>query len=113
MIRLLVANDGDGSGEWQRVVLDVLDRVSNFERLVTAVVTGPSLRETVDAIDHLRGRGVPVIASRLTADSLTNLDRNQLAAVRGGLARAAPTNSDQTTAAAAYLKREVSRAVLV
>lgn len=113
MIRLLVANDGDGSGEWQRVVPDVLDRVSNSERLVTAVVTGRSLRETVDAIDHLREGGIPVIASRLTGDILTNLDRNQLAEVRGGLARVAPTNSDQTTAAAAYLKREASRAVLV
>ena len=113
LIRLLVANDGDGSSEWQTALPEVLDKVGESERLVAAVVTGRTLKGTVDAIDNLRKGGVPVIASRLTGDSVTNLDPNQLAALRGGLARVAPTNSDQTIAAAAYLKREASRAVLV
>jgi hypothetical protein len=110
---LLVVNDGNGSSEWRRVLPEVLDRVGGSERIVAAVVTGRSLHGTVDAIDNLRKGGIPVIASRLTGDSLTNLDPNQLAALRGGLARVAPTNRYQTIAAAAYLKREASRAVLV
>lgn len=113
MIRLLVANYGDGSSEVKRVVPALLDKVTGPERLIAAVVTGRTLKGTLDAIDDLRRGGIPVISSRLTGDSLTNLDQNELAAVRGGLARVAPTNSDQSVAAAARIKQEASRAVLV
>lgn len=113
LIRLLVANSGDQSSQRQRVVPTLLAKVSGLERLVTVVVTGHSLRGTIESIDTLRTGGIPVVASRLAGDSLTELDPEALANVRGGLARMAPTASDQAAATAAYLKPTASRVLIV
>lgn len=112
LVRLLVANPGDQSSQWQRVVPALLAKVEGPERLVTVVATGKTLSGTVEAIDALRSGGVPVVTSRLAGDSLTKLNPEALA-VRGGLARMASPASDQAAAAAAYLKPSTSRALIV
>lgn len=108
-VRLLVANYGDRSSEWQRVTRQVLDKVGQPERLVAAVVTGRSEDPTVMAIDALRSGGVPVIASRLTGNELTFLDEPRVQ----GLARVAPTNNDQAESIALSLQQTASSALLV
>ncbi|MGQ0779354.1 MAG: hypothetical protein ACT4NY_33895 [Pseudonocardiales bacterium] len=113
LIRLLVANPGEQSSHRQQVVPALLAKVNGPERLVAAVVTGTSVRGTIESIDALRSGGVPVVTSRLAGDSLTTLDPDALANVRGGLARMAPTGSDQAAAAAAYLKPTARRALIV
>lgn len=104
-VRLLVANSGDQSSQWPRAVSKLLKMVDGPKPLVAVVATGKTLSGTIDSIDALRSGGVPVVASRLAGDRLTNLSPEELATVRGGLARLAPTGKDQAEAAAAYLKR--------
>ena len=61
----------------------------------------------------MRLGGVPVVASRLAGDSLTNLTPHELDKVKVGLAMLAPTGSDQGAAAATYLKSTSRRALIV
>ncbi|MGH3943372.1 MAG: hypothetical protein ACRDTG_33070 [Pseudonocardiaceae bacterium] len=115
LIRLLVANSGENSAQRQEVAPALLAKVSGPERLVTVVVTGRSLSETIDSIDTLRAAGVPVVASRLAGDRLTNLksEEEEVANLRGGLARIASPASDQAAATAAYLKPTASRVLII
>lgn len=110
-IRLLVANSGDESSHGQQVVSDLLDKVNGPQRLVAVVVTGRTKVGLIDAIDALRLQGVPVVTSRLANDRLTNLP--PATHMKGGLARTAPTTSDEAAAAAAYLKLRASSALIV
>lgn len=113
LLRLLIANDGESSEHWQQVTAALADKVEEPERLVAVVATGQSQAGRQAAIEELTAQhGIPVIASRLTGDNLTpSLTPSQVQ----GLARVAPSNSDQAAAAAVYLKREpgTARAVLV
>ncbi len=109
LVRLLVANYGNQSSEWQRVTQNLLGKVDQPERLVAAVVTGRTVDNTIRAIDALRSEGVPVIASRLTGNELTFLDERRVQ----GLARVAPTNNDQAESIALFLKQTRNSALLV
>ncbi|MGQ0775830.1 MAG: ABC transporter substrate-binding protein [Pseudonocardiales bacterium] len=113
LLRLLIANDGEDSEHWQQVVAALADEVSGPERLVAVVATGQSQAGRQKAIEKLvADHRIPVIASRLTGDNLTpSLTPSQVQ----GLARIAPSNSDQAGAVAVYLKREpgTARALLV
>lgn len=110
-IRLLIANSGDRSSQQQRVVPALLAMVNGPERLVAAVATGNTVQSTLDAIEALRSGGLPVVLSRLAGDGLSNQEES--ATVPGGLAKLAPSGSDQGAAAAAYLKPIASRALIV
>jgi ABC-type branched-subunit amino acid transport system substrate-binding protein len=112
-IRLLVANSGDNSNQRDQVVKALLDKVNGTDRLVTVVATGRTKTETINAIDLVRLGGVPVVASRLAGNSLTNLHPPDLDRVKAGLATLAPTGSDQGAAAATYLKSAARRALIV
>jgi ABC-type branched-subunit amino acid transport system substrate-binding protein len=112
-VRLLVANSGDNSSQRERVVKDLLDKVNGSDRLVTVVATGRTKTETKNAIDLVRLGGVPVVASRLAGDSLTNLTPRDLEQVKAGIATLAPTGSAQGAAAATYLKTAASRVLIV
>lgn len=113
LIRLLVANDGERSQQWQRVVSALVDKVDGPERLVAVVASGQTVTARQEAVGSLTTQGIPVIASRLTGDTLIPTAGDP-AAVQG-LARLAPSNSDQTAAAAAHLKLEpdTKRALLI
>jgi ABC-type branched-subunit amino acid transport system substrate-binding protein len=108
LLRLLVANYGDAASEWERVTRSVLG-LDQSEHLVAAVVTGRTLDNTIRAIDALKSGGIPVVASRLTGNKLTFLAGPTVQ----GLARVAPTNSDQAMAVALFLKQNANRALLV
>ncbi|MGH3928787.1 MAG: ABC transporter substrate-binding protein [Pseudonocardiaceae bacterium] len=113
LLRLLIANDGDQSNQWQEVVSTLLDRVDGAERLVAVVATGQTRTGRQQAIAALTAEGVPVIASRLTGDNLTPPDD---ASPVQGLVRLSPSISDQAETAVAYLKREqpnTRRALLI
>jgi ABC-type branched-subunit amino acid transport system substrate-binding protein len=113
LIRLLVANSGEESSQEDRVVSDLLDKAAGPERLVTVVVTGKTKTKTIDAIDSLRRGNVPVVASRLAGESLSNLNETAQEDLRGGLARLAPTSNAQAAAATTYLRPIASRALVV
>lgn len=113
LLRLLIANDGDQSNQWQEVVSMLVDRVDGAERLVAVVATGQTRTGRQQAIAALTAEGIPVIASRLTGDNLTPPDDSSPVQ---GLVRLSPTISDQAETAVAYLKREqpnTRRALLI
>ncbi|MGH3623126.1 MAG: ABC transporter substrate-binding protein [Sciscionella sp.] len=111
-LRLLVANDGDGSAHWEQVVDVLLDAVNDqHSPLVSVVATGQSRATTGSAISKLISNHVPVIASRITADSVTPPTEPSPV---DGLLRLAPRNTDQAVAAARYVKsRGKKRALIV
>ena len=106
LIRLLVANAGEGNEQWRPVVDQLLSMVET-DRLVAVAGFGTSLETTRQAIKALTGKRIPTVTARLTADDLSGGDP--------GFARVAPTNRDQVEAAVAALKRDagVRRALLV
>ncbi|MGH3943371.1 MAG: hypothetical protein ACRDTG_33065 [Pseudonocardiaceae bacterium] len=111
LIRLLIANSGNESGQWQRVVPALLEKVHGPDRLVAVVATGNTVDATLDAIGALRVGGLPVLLSRLAGDGMPTPE--ELGDVRGGIARLAPSGRDQGAAAAAYLKPIANRALIV
>lgn len=110
LIRLLVANSGEESAHWREVVPELLERRNGTERVVTVVATGDTLESTLDAIGALRDEGLPVVLSRLSGDTLADHEEDL---PLGGLARLAPSGRDQGAAAAAYLKKTASTALLI
>lgn len=118
LLRLLVANDGDSSQYWEQVVTALAEKIDGPEQLVAVVASGTTRTGRQEAIGALTSQDIPVIASRLTGENLTPID--EASPAQGpirvqGLVRVPPSNSDQTAAAVAYLKREpgMARALLV
>lgn len=111
LIRLVVANKGDGAEHWHGVVPDLIEMAADGsrDRLVAVAVGGQSLVTTTRAIDALVGAGVPVLTVRLTADLLTSVPP----APDVPLARLAPSNTDEANAAVAYLRPLARRAMIV
>ncbi|MGH8906625.1 MAG: ABC transporter substrate-binding protein [Egibacteraceae bacterium] len=101
LIRLLVANGGEGNARWQAVVAQLRGRVASADRLVAVAGLGVSSETTRQAIAALTkpenpdAGGIPVIAARLTAEDIGG---------ESGFARMAPTTGDQATVGIAYLK---------
>src|SRR5438874_5300198 len=79
--------------------------------LVAVLGFGQSRSTTLRAIERLTGRQgqVPVIAVRLTADSLSPRGDSGVK----GLVRVSPTNRDEAGAAVAYLRGKRYRAFLI
>jgi Helix-turn-helix domain len=111
LIRILVVNVGDASEQQAAVIPEVIRRASDpAQRLVAVAGLGQSLDGTKRAIRSLaearaptqppRWAGIPMIASRLTADDLSTEPGQPVP----GLFRISPPNSAQTAVAAAALK---------
>jgi hypothetical protein len=111
LIRLVVANKGEGAAHWDDVVPALVEMAADGspDRLVAVAVGGQSLVTTIRAIDALVGAGVPVLTVRLTADLLTT----EPPAPDVPLARLAPSNTDEANAAVAYLRPLARRAMIV
>ncbi len=101
LIRLLVINIGEQAGQQGSVIPGVIQLVADpAEHLVAVAGLSLSLDATKQAIRSLSNAGIPMIASRLTADDL-NITPGQ--PVRG-VFQIAPTTSAQTAAAAGVLR---------
>lgn len=71
LIRLLVVNVGDQARYQDTVIPEVIRRVADpADHLVAVAGLGQSLESTKQAIRSLSEAGIPMIASRLTADDL-------------------------------------------
>jgi ABC-type branched-subunit amino acid transport system substrate-binding protein len=101
LIRVLVANVGDQSNQQSTVIPEVIRRVGDpADHLVAVAGLGQSREATARAIQTLSEAGIPMIASRLTADGLSTSTR--------GLFRISPTTKAQAAAAAHALKSEAT-----
>lgn len=110
LIRLLIANAGEGNAQWEPVVERLIRMAAPTapEHLVAVVGFGQSLDTSRAAIAGLNQARIATIVSRLTADDLSGIT----AGPSNGFARVAPTNSDEARAAIASL-RETTTAVMV
>lgn len=106
LIRLLVANAGEESEQWQPVVGQLLAKVGSPDRLVAVAGLGESRAATQEVVVRLTAGGLPVIAARVAADSIGG---------QPGFARVSVTSSNQAKAAVAYLRKdpEVHRVMLI
>lgn len=95
-IKLLPANPGHGSGQWEVLVEQLLTMTDDAHPVVAVAGFGQSLATTSAAVDRLRAEGVPMVGSTVTADSLS--DRRQ-----HGFFRAVSPNADQSSAVAKHL----------
>ncbi|MCH5672710.1 ABC transporter substrate-binding protein [Streptomyces gilvus] len=96
-IRLLVANIGERSEQWKPLTDQLIAMAhGGKDRLVAVAGFGTSRGGTLKAVDALRAAKVPMMGSTVTADALSSAD-----AV--GFFRVSAPNSDQASAAAAYL----------
>jgi ABC-type branched-subunit amino acid transport system substrate-binding protein len=101
LIRLLVVNVGDQAGQQDAVIPEVIQRVTDpAEYLVAVAGLGQSLYATEQAIRSLSEAGIPMIASRLTADDLNTTPAQPVR----GLFRIPATNSAETLVAAHALE---------
>lgn len=101
LIRLLVVNVGEQARQQGAVIPGLLQRVADpAERLVAVAGLSESLEATKQAIQSLSNAGIPMIASRLTADDLSTTPGRPVR----GLFQVAPTTSAQTAVAARTLK---------
>ncbi|HSL06482.1 MAG TPA: hypothetical protein VK887_00730 [Pseudonocardiaceae bacterium] len=101
LIRLLIVNVGEQARQQSAVIPEVLQRVADpAEHLVAVAGLSESLDATKDAIQSLSNAGIPMIASRLTADDLSTTPGQPVR----GLFQIAPTTSAQTAVAAGVLK---------
>jgi hypothetical protein len=101
-LRLVLANPGSGYRR-QEVVVDRLAEMARSPQHNLRAVTGfnLSLSETEEAIDRLTNDlGIPVLASRVSADDLANDNNGSLRF--DGLARVIPTNGRQADALAGF-----------
>lgn len=92
-IRLLLANPGVDFAAWPTVV-DEIDARRADERIVAVTGISFSFQNALDAIEELVRREMPVIASTLTVDNMTDLR---------GFLKVSPSASDHARAAAEFL----------
>ncbi|TDV56404.1 hypothetical protein [Actinophytocola oryzae] len=93
LVRLLLADTGDGGVDWNDTVTDLVARAESDEHLVAVAGLGSSVDTTQRAVSALNDHGIPTFGSVITSSALS--------APR--LARVAPTNADEAAAAVAYL----------
>ncbi|MFJ9563565.1 ABC transporter substrate-binding protein [Streptomyces fuscichromogenes] len=96
-IRLLVANIGERSEQWKPLTDQLIAMAhGGRDRLVAVAGFGTSRGGTLKAVDALRVAKVPMMGATVTADGLSSSSRV-------GFFRVSAPNSDQASAAAAYL----------
>ncbi|MFH9827760.1 ABC transporter substrate-binding protein [Streptomyces bobili] len=110
-IRLVLANPGATSEHWE-VMVDQLERMTkSADRLRAVAGVGQSTDNNKKAVTELTRRGIPVIGASITADDLANGQDGK--DPFPGLARVAPTNTDEARALASFAKVSAGRALLV
>ncbi|GHK00289.1 hypothetical protein SY2F82_20860 [Streptomyces sp. Y2F8-2] len=110
-IRLVLANTGRDGSYWPRVVDRLTLMAEGADRLRAVTGIGLSTDNNRAAVKELTHRGIPVVGSSITADSLANgADGKD---PYPGLARVAPTNSDSARALASFARVSGGRALLV
>lgn len=101
-IRLVLANPGRNNAHW-RPVVDQLAKMTTSSGHDLRAVTGfnISMRSTEQAIASLTNeKGIPVVGGPITADDIANSAQRPDAFK--GLARVAPTNTDEAAALASF-----------
>ncbi|MGW3266070.1 ABC transporter substrate-binding protein [Streptomyces sp. NPDC001056] len=112
-IRLVLANSGTGKDSWKPTV-DQLDRMTrSADRLRAVVGIGQSTDPNKEAVAALTKYHIPVVGSSITADDLANGRPGKDPDPYPGLARVAPTNTDEARALASFAKKNASKPVLV
>ncbi|AJF63804.1 hypothetical protein [Streptomyces vietnamensis] len=101
-IRLLLANPGPSYRHWRAVSDQLVSAAADPKQNLRAVVgINISIPETEQAIRYLtKEKGIPVVAGPMTADDIMNTAAQPQR--YPGLARIAPSNTDQANALAAY-----------
>ncbi|MER8041447.1 ABC transporter substrate-binding protein [Streptomyces sp. NPDC094032] len=101
-IRLVLANPGRGYKQWQTVADQLVRSAADGKENLRAVAgINISIPETAAAVRYLtKEKGIPVVAGPMTADDIKNSATEPHAFP--GLARVAPSNTDQVDALAAY-----------
>jgi ABC-type branched-subunit amino acid transport system substrate-binding protein len=103
-IRLLVANAGLRSEQWQRLSTLLIGLSKDRSHpLVGVAGFGQSRDGTLDLVGALRAAKVPMMGATVTADGLT--DRRDV-----GFFSVSPPNAGQVSAAVKYLKQRQDRA---
>ncbi|MFD5712733.1 ABC transporter substrate-binding protein [Streptomyces pharetrae] len=110
-IRLALANLGAGGQHWEHTVGRLAELAKGPERLRAVTGIGQSTENTKNAVRELTRHGIPVIGSSITADDLANGQNGT--DPFPGLARVAPTNTDEARALASFAKVTAGRALLV
>ncbi|MFI2436854.1 ABC transporter substrate-binding protein [Streptomyces sp. NPDC018693] len=110
-IRLVLANPGATGDHWPDLIDDLEEMTKGEDRLRAVVGIGMSTDPNKKAVTELTRRGIPVIGSSITADDLANGQRGE--DPFPGLARVAPTNTDEARALASFAKVGADRALLV
>ncbi|MFI1360608.1 hypothetical protein ACH4TV_44610 [Streptomyces sp. NPDC020898] len=110
-IRLVLANPGRTGAHWEHTVEQLERMTTTSDRLRAVTGIGLSTEENKLAVAELTRRGIPVIGTSITADSLANGQQGK--EPFPGLARVAPTNTDEARALASFAKVAADKAVLV
>lgn len=102
LIRLLLANPGSGYRQWHKVsdqlVSAATDRKQNLRAVAGINISIPETEQTVRYLT--KDKGIPVVAGPMTADDIMNTPADPQH--YPGLARIAPSNTDQAKALASY-----------
>jgi ABC-type branched-subunit amino acid transport system substrate-binding protein len=110
-IRLVLANPGSDGGHWRQVVDQLVGMTTSADRLRAVAGIGQSTDNNKKAVRELTRHHVPVIGSSISADDLANGQRGK--DPFPGLARVAPTNTDEARALASFAKVSAGKALLV
>jgi hypothetical protein len=110
-IRLVLANPGATGAHWRWTVGQLTAMTTGPDRLRAVAGVGQSTYANKQAVRELTRNGVPVVGSTITADDLANGHRGE--DPYPGLARVAPTNTDEARALASFAKVSAGRALLV
>ncbi|MEU2064111.1 hypothetical protein [Streptomyces sp. NPDC013455] len=110
-IRLVLANPGATGAHWRPTVTQLAAMTTGPDRLRAVVGIGQSTDPNKQAVRELTRQGIPVVGSSITADDLANGQRGR--DPFPGLARVAPTNTDEARALASFAKVSAGKALLV
>ncbi|MCT2592194.1 ABC transporter substrate-binding protein [Streptomyces sp. N2-109] len=103
LLRLVLANPGKDYRQQEEVVDALAEMADSQENLRAVTGFNLSLSDTEKAIRRLTNElGIPVLASRVSADGLANEDGGTGELAYDGLARVIPTNRQQADALASF-----------
>lgn len=110
-IKLLLANFGLRAGDWPQAV-DVIKQARLSEHIVAVTGIGVSLDTTRAAVASLSDAGIAVVGSNVTADNINRAPGPGNKRSKDFF-RVAPTNTQEATAAANYIKQRGYHKVLL
>ncbi|MFI0449059.1 ABC transporter substrate-binding protein [Actinomadura sp. 6N118] len=96
-IKLLLANAGAQSGQWEHAVKQIQGRTGTSDKVVGVAGLGPSTETTRAAMSRLAEHRIPMVGSIFSAPEIRGGDGRRLDA-RDGLFRVSPTNTDEVDA---------------